>query len=266
MRRRPKITIVTPTFNSEKYLENCIISIKNQNYDNIEHIIVDGNSQDNTLSIVKKYEKEYNLKWISEPDNGMYDAINKGFAMASGDILGWLNSDDFYFPWTAEVVAKVFEQEDIQWLTGIPSNTKRMGDGDITYLLPNLPVVYNSSMIRKGIYDGNRMCFVQQESCFWSKGLWKKAGGLKSEFKLAGDYYLWREFAKYERLYTINCNFASFRIHEEQKSADKAGYSKEIDLKRCSMFLKVMIQIYLQLYSLINYRKYVLNIEKLFET
>ena len=98
MNHHPKVSIVTACYNSEKYIEDCIKSIMRQTYDNVEHIIVDGGSTDGTLDIIKKYENQYNMRWISEKDNGMYDAITKGFRMASGEIYAWLNSDDMYMP------------------------------------------------------------------------------------------------------------------------------------------------------------------------
>ena len=88
-----KVTIITATYNSEKYLADCIASVRKQTFGNIEHIIVDGKSTDGTLKIIKKNSK-YISKWISETDRGMYDAINKGMEMATGDIIGVLNSDD----------------------------------------------------------------------------------------------------------------------------------------------------------------------------
>lgn len=90
-----KVTIITVTLNSEKYLAECIQSVYNQNYKNIEHIIVDGKSTDKTVQIIKD-NSDYITKWISEPDRGMYDAINKGIAMATGDVIGVLNSDDVF--------------------------------------------------------------------------------------------------------------------------------------------------------------------------
>lgn len=265
MKHNPKITIVTPTYNSEEYIEKCIQSIKGQSYKNYEHIIVDGGSSDKTLEIIKKYENTYPMKWISEPDNGMYDAINKGFAMADGEIYAWINSDDFYFPWTLEVVAKTFEKKDIHWLSGIPSNTQKLGNIDVTYLLPNLPTVYNTKMIRKGVYDGRRMYFVQQESCFWTKELWDKVGGIDSQYKLAGDYHLWKNFAKHAKVFTINCNLASFRIHSNQKSGEIKKYYDEIGKDTSNNLYKILLQVFLQLYSLFSYREYVINIIEVME-
>ncbi len=264
MTRLPKITIVTPSFNSGKYIEKCILSIREQNYKNYEHIIIDGGSTDNTLDILKKYEKQYPMRWISEPDDGMYDAINKGFSMADGDIFAWLNADDYYFPWTLQVVAKAFERRDIHWLTGMPSVTKYFENTWMLYLVPNLPVVYHQGMIRRGVYDGRTMYFIQQESCFWSRELWNKSGGLNNRYKMAGDYFLWKAFAREEPLYTIHCNLASFRIHAGQKTDDMDGYYLEMGRKKYpSIFCKLLLM-YLHVYSLCNYKKYVINIDEIF--
>lgn len=93
MHNIPLISIVTPSFNSAKYIEDCIQSVLNQNYPNFEHIIIDGGSTDGTIEILKKYS---HLRWISEPDEGQSDAINKGFNLAGGELIGWLNADDEY--------------------------------------------------------------------------------------------------------------------------------------------------------------------------
>jgi len=108
MKDKPLVSIVTPSYNQGRFIEDTILSVKNQDYPNIEHIIVDGNSTDNTLDILKKYEGTYNMRWISEPDEGQSDAVNKGFRMAKGEIIGWLNSDDVYF--TKDVISYVVKE------------------------------------------------------------------------------------------------------------------------------------------------------------
>lgn len=256
----PKIVIVTPTYNSEQYLERCILSIKNQKYYNFEHIIVDGNSTDQTIEIIKKYANTYPMKWISEPDQGMYDAINKGFRIAEGDIYAWLNSDDFYFPWTLHVVASIFVKRNIQWLIGISSSAMIVGGQEIIYQLPNMPAVYNSKMIAKGAYDGRQMYFIPQEACFWTSRLWKEAGGLDGQYKSAGDYHLWRKFARLTKLYTVQCNLACFRVRENQKSSDRVTYYKEVGRRKRSRITNVLTVGYLHLYSLVRYRKYMINV------
>ena len=117
MTKFPKISIVTPSFNQAKFLENTIQSIFLQNYPNIEYIVIDGGSGDISVDIIKKYADQLHF-WCSELDGGQYDAINKGFSKASGDILCWLNSDDMYFPWTLKTVASIMTQfPQVEWLT-----------------------------------------------------------------------------------------------------------------------------------------------------
>ena len=93
MNNYPKFTIVTPNYNGDKFLEQTILSVINQNYPNLEYIIIDGGSNDSSIEIIKKYEN-YLTYWISEPDNGMYEAIQKGFDKSTGEIMAWVNSDD----------------------------------------------------------------------------------------------------------------------------------------------------------------------------
>ena len=116
----PLVSIISPSYNQDSFIEDMILSVKNQSYKNIEHIIIDGGSSDNTLEIIKKYEKTYNLSWISEADKGQADAIGKGFDRINGTIVTWLNTDDYYLDETAvEKVVKYFKEHDaIDIVTG----------------------------------------------------------------------------------------------------------------------------------------------------
>lgn len=96
-KKQPLVSIITPSYNQGDFIEDTLLSVKNQNYSNVEHIVVDGGSTDNTLEILKEYQNKYNLSWLSEPDEGQSEAINKGFKIAQGEFVGWLNSDDVYF-------------------------------------------------------------------------------------------------------------------------------------------------------------------------
>jgi glycosyltransferase involved in cell wall biosynthesis len=120
-----KISIITPTFNSEKYLERCIKSIQSQDYNDIEHIIIDGDSNDETKNIIKKYQNNKTI-FISEKDDGIWDAMNKGLKIASGDIVCFLNSDDYYYPNAIKTVVKYFNNNDIDFLFGTTQKYKLM--------------------------------------------------------------------------------------------------------------------------------------------
>jgi glycosyltransferase involved in cell wall biosynthesis len=120
-----KISIITPTFNSEKYLERCIKSIQSQNYNNIEHIIIDGDSNDETKNIIKKYQNNKTIL-ISEKDDGIWDAMNKGLKIASGDIVSFLNSDDYYYPNAIRTVVRYFNNNNIDFLFGTTQKYKLM--------------------------------------------------------------------------------------------------------------------------------------------
>ena len=120
-----KVSIITTTLNSEKNLDKCIRSVINQTYKNIEYLIIDGCSSDKTLQIIKKYKKKINFI-LSEKDRGIWDAMNKGLRHASGDIVCFLNSDDFFYKKSIETVVRYFETQDIDFLFGSVKKYKLM--------------------------------------------------------------------------------------------------------------------------------------------
>ena len=215
MSQLPKISVVMPCYNMEKYIEQTIKSILNQDYSNLELIIVDGASTDNSLSIIKKYSDKISVL-ISEKDKGQYDAINKGFSNATGDIFCWINADDVYFNWTFQTVALIFsKRNDINWLAGIPAFLNE--SGTIKKIYGKIPAKDRKGIIN-GWYRGDGYGFLQQESMFWRKELWMKVGGLKMEYSLAADYFLWTEFAKFSDLWSLHTPLAAFRIRNESRS------------------------------------------------
>ena len=227
MNEKIKISVVTPVYNCKEYIEKCILSIKNQQYDNFEHIIVDGGSTDGTLEIIKKYSGTYNMRYISEKDNGMYDAIYKGFQMATGDVYAWLNADDMYMPWAFQVVENVLRHHpEVRWLTGIPSDCN---EDDVCFKVAINLKPYHRQWIKKGYYDGRIIPrFIQQESVFFEKSLWDKQGAIIRDYDMAGDFHLWRKFAGETELYVVQTVISSFRTRKNQKSAEIDKYYSEI--------------------------------------
>jgi glycosyltransferase involved in cell wall biosynthesis len=217
----PKISIVTPTYNRADYLEETILSVLNQNYPNLEYIIIDGGSTDGTIDIIKKYES-YLTFWISEPDNGMYHAIQKGFEKSGGDIMAWLNSDDKYHPGSLKIVAEIFSTlNEVDWITGTPSLYNE--DGNCVKVFQNLR--WSKSRVWVGDYR-----WIQQESVFWRRSLWEKAGNaLNLSFKYASDFELWCRFFQNAKLFSVGAVLSGFRLHGNQLTTLRnIAYEEEV--------------------------------------
>ena len=223
-KEEPLVSIVTPVYNGEKYLEDTIQCIINQTYDNIEYIIIDGGSTDKTLDIIKKYE-DRTAYWMSEQNRGMYDGINKGFEMATGEIFAWLNADDKYYHSAVEIVVRIFNKysKNIEWVTGIPSIYDKNG----LIVRVCYPASYSRRFIRVGLYRDDILVCIQRESTFWRRSLWEKAGGINFDLQFAGDYDLWVRFSKHSHLHVIPTTLGGFRKHQTQKSNDMEKYYKE---------------------------------------
>ena len=219
----PLISIVTVVYNGEAFIEETIKSVISQSYKNYEYIVIDGGSSDSTVEIIKRYQ-EYIDYWVSEPDNGMYDALNKGLSKARGKYLTWLNADDLFYPGTLETVAIEMEKNKLDWVTGVSSIIN--ADGRI--VASGHPVHYFQSLIKKGWYRGDVAGFIQQEGTFFSKELYNKSP-LRTDLEFAGDYALWCGFAEISELKTIKATLAMFRIHDAQKSQDIRAYFQECE-------------------------------------
>ena len=218
----PKITVVTPNFNQGAFIERTILSVLQQNYSNLEYVVIDGGSTDNSVDVIKKYENDLHY-WVSESDNGMYHALNKGFDKSSGAIMCWINSDDILVEGSLAYVASVFQNsKKLQWLQGYP-----------TVINEEDKVIYQRDPVASPLhfltYEFEKdYSFIQQESTFWSRALWEKAGGkLDEQYALAADFDLWMRFFQHEKLFCTRKQLGAFRKREGQKSAAIDVYIEE---------------------------------------
>ncbi|MBK8551306.1 MAG: glycosyltransferase [Ignavibacteria bacterium] len=219
----PKISIVTVSFNMKDYIEDTILSVISQQYPNLEYIVIDGGSKDGTVDIIKKYAPWISY-WISEPDSGMYDAIQKGFKHATGEIMAYINSDDKYHYNAFFSAASIFSTyEDVDWILGRASFYN--DEGTI------VDVKDFKKWSKMNYYLGDYK-WIQQESVFWRRSLWLKAGGrINTSLKFAGDYELWLRFFSFAKLYSTETVFAGFRFRtKDQLSLEKIDlYLYEVD-------------------------------------
>ena len=204
----PLVTIVTPSFNQEAYLEQTILSVLNQDYPHIEYIVVDGNSTDGSVDIIRRYAARIS-RWVSEPDSGQTDAINKGFSFARGDVLAWLNSDDTYEP---RAVSEAVDQ-----LLRNPDTGLVYGDAN---LIDEHGAKIGTFPARQTDYRRLRRGYVHipQQSAFWRASLWNQVGPLDPSFYFAMDYDLWVRIARIAPLRYIPRTWANFRIHLNSKT------------------------------------------------
>lgn len=224
----PKISIVTPSYNQGQFLEATIQSVLSQNYPNLEYIIIDGGSTDRSVEIIQKYADHLHF-WCSEPDGGQYAAINKGFSHATGEIMAWLNSDDMYFSWSFNTVASIMSSvPTVEWLTA-----SNFGAWDWQGFCGDIGKAPGYS--REAFLDGrylfsgrNAICWIQQESTFWRRGLWERIGGyISTEFKLASDFDLWARFYSHADLYGTSSLLGGFRSQNTQRSRQIKEYILE---------------------------------------
>lgn len=189
----PKITIITPSFNQGQYIEETILSVINQNYPNLEYIIIDGGSTDNSIEIIKKYEK-YLTYWVSEKDNGQSDAINKGILKVTGEIFNWLNSDDYLEPESLFLVAKLFNASKINVVCG---KAKHFGNG-ATYVSP--PSTYFNPKKDEAFVPR-----INQPATFFKTHVIKELGSLNQQLHFCMDLEWWMKY-----LFLFGYNHISF--------------------------------------------------------
>ena len=204
----PLVSIITPSYNQSRFLELTIRSVLEQDYPNIEYILVDGGSTDESVDIIKRYADRF-AWWVSEKDMGHADALNKGFSHASGEILAWLNSDDTYIPGAISgAVAALMAHPDAGMV---------YGDADLTNEKGNVIGHFASRqtdyqrLLRGSVH-------IPQATTFFRADLWKNLGPLSLSLFYAFDYDLWVRIAKVSQILYVPHKWATFRLHGEGQS------------------------------------------------
>ena len=221
-----KVSLVIPTYHCADLVGKTLTSIRMGGWDDVEVIVVDGASKDNIAEVVASFGDLVSV-FVSEPDNGQYDAINKGMARATGEVLCWINGGDFFMPGAIANAIEVFQlRPEAEWITGRPC----VAEGLALRRQGNHEVVVSNPEIRYGLCCGGATGFLQQEGMFWKRTLWEKAGPLDLTYRLAADFELWTRFAKVAELYRLTVPTAAFSYHETNRSiVQRDSYMAEVD-------------------------------------
>lgn len=205
------VSVVTNSYNYGGFIEDTLLSVMNQDHPRIEHIVVDGGSTDNTIEILKKYENKYDLKWISEPDEGQSNAINKGLKMSSGEIIGWLDSDDVYF--------------DKHCISYVAETFGDFPDVDVIYgndvLIDANNVIFRARRFPEWNYEKVlRRFYISQPATFFRRRV-IEANSMDESLKFAMDLELFLRIGKNSKVRHANRLLAGTRVHRDRKSISK---------------------------------------------
>lgn len=204
----PRITVVTPSFNQASFLETTILSVLGQCYSNLEYMVMDGGSKDGSVEIIRRYEAQL-AHWTSGPDGGQSAAINTAFARATGDILCWVNSDDFLLPGTLLRVARHFADRTAEPLLVYGSCLFFEDRGK------------RAKVVRARMFDPAVLrlsAFIIQPSAFWTKALWEKAGSLDQSLSFAFDWDWFIRASAVGSFAACDEILSAYRLHAAHKS------------------------------------------------
>jgi len=230
----PLVSIITPSLNQGQFLERTILSVRNQDYPLIEHIVVDGGSSDNTLDILRKYHGD--LTWVSEPDSGQSDAINKGLGMAKGDILAYLNSDDIYLRGAIRRVVEFFGE----------SSKTDMIYGNYLMIDQDENVLRKCRLFEICFADLLKRNIIGQPAVFFRRRILEEVGPLDVSLRYSMDFDLWLRIASAGTIRHMNQFLSCFRIHPKSKSVrNRVRFSKEAYFKVRTKYVSDKWSLYL---------------------
>lgn len=222
MKAIPKLSIVTPSFNQVHFIEETLRSVGSQRYPVLEHLVLDGVSTDGTVEILKQYCSMpgwEHLRWISEPDRGQSDAINKGFRLATGDIIGWLNSDDVYESESFAIVSKAFEENP---LVDFIYGDYRIIDADGKTLICKKEIEFDWEILLCGLN------YIAQPNVFFRRRVFDQLGYLNESLHYVMDYEFWLRAAAHGfRFHHIPRVFAACRWHVAAKTVSQNSHFEE---------------------------------------
>jgi glycosyltransferase involved in cell wall biosynthesis len=207
----PLVTVVTPSYNMAGFLEQTIQSVLRQDYPHLEYIVMDGGSKDGTLDILRRYESR--LSYVSEPDGGQADAVNRGFARARGDIFAFLNADDTYLPGAvSSAVRHLADNPSVGVVYGEAYYIDE--DGERLERYPTRP--FDASLLK-------RNCFICQPSTFMRRDVFEGVGGMNPDLHFALDYDLWIRIAQLTSMLKVDDYLANSRLHRDNKTLGQRG-------------------------------------------
>jgi glycosyltransferase involved in cell wall biosynthesis len=215
MQNFPRISIITPTYNQGEYIERTIQSVLSQNYPNLEYIIIDGGSKDSTVDIIKKYAAHLTY-WVSEPDKGQSDAINKGIKHATGDIINWLNSDDWLEAGTLAEVATLFQNSNADVVCGF---------ANLVY--PARTILKRTSGAENGIARMIAAGHIMQPTTFFRKKIFDELTPVETSLHYMMDHYMWLKYVCRYGITKVKYTdkvFANVLMHEDAKSVGSIEY------------------------------------------